>query len=70
LRITGSYTGGGAVDLPTGGATGGIVVATSGTVTFGNIGLNGGNAFFTVDSGTAIVGSISESASVPLDALT
>jgi autotransporter-associated beta strand protein len=62
LRITGNYTGGGAVDLSTGGAVGGIQIATSGTVSFGNIGLNGGNSFFTLNSGTAIVGSIGENA--------
>ena len=62
LRITGNYTGGGNVDMPTGGATGGITVATAGTVTFGNVVLNGGNAFFTINSGTVTVGQISETA--------
>ena len=62
LRITGNYTGGGNVDMPTGGATGGITVATSGVVNFDNIVLNGGNAFFTINSGTVTVGQISETA--------
>ncbi len=82
LRITGNYTGGGAitvgtggtiqllsgnqtfgaVNLATGGVAAGINVNTTGTATFGTIGLNGGNGFFTLTKGTAIVGQISENA--------
>src|SRR6185369_8777401 len=62
LRETGSYSGGGTVDLLTGGATAGLIYASTATSTYGNIILDGGNAFFIVNSGTASVGSISESA--------
>ncbi len=49
-------------ELATGGVAAGITVNTTGTATFGTIGLNGGNLFFTVTKGTAIVGQISENA--------
>ena len=52
----------GAVNLATGGVAAGITVNTTGTATFGTIGLNGGNCFFTMTGGTAIVGQISENA--------
>jgi autotransporter-associated beta strand protein len=60
LRITGTYTGGALVDLLTGGAVGGITYQSSGTSNFGNVILDGGNSFFTVNSGTAVVGMVSE----------
>jgi fibronectin-binding autotransporter adhesin len=61
LRITGSYSGGGAVTF-SGSTAGTLLIQTTGTATFGNIGLNQANSSVNVTSGTLIAGSISENA--------